>query len=606
MSVPSTQVIVSNTQVNVVEVVTAGPQGPTGPQGNIGPTGPGAMGPTGPGTGATGPTGPTGQAGPPGGPTGPTGPSVPGPTGPQGNSGNPGSAGATGPTGSSGPTGTGPTGPTGIGPTGPTGAGGPTGTGPAGPTGPTGSANPYAIIAAETAAGYTSSTLNLAYLPYDARRYNIDMSGSTDNTSKMQQCHSMNSIINYPVGYCQFTSITMVGGGIKGAGKNATNFACTDLTSSNSITVTGTPGNIGSPDFSDCTFYVSGGTKSGGYAIVLQPSSAYQNYGAMNNLWINNYPNGINYVSAANWNMVGVDITGYTGNGMLIQNTASPDAGDQSVTNCHFYASGGQTAVGILYQTGGGLKVTNSKFGLGGNGIVLNMSGTTTTSDLIIVGNSIEGHYLGGILLQRAGGATANFTNVVIFGNQFEINSASNVAYGIYSNDSSGFLSNILVSGNVIHDYNTGSSNGINLDYVTNGIVANNTMTGAAGTSTGVVLGNNNVNVKYGVNQIAGFDFTLIAGANNQVVAQDTQSGTTTVTTSNGLGNVFYGTVTVTFTTAYTVTPVLGNCNVWITTAGGGISATPVSVTKTQMAIMVIGQASSTAVPIQWTVSGVL
>ena len=114
MSVPPTEVIVQETNTNVVQVVTAGPQGPTGPMGNPGPTGPNF--------GIIGPTGPTGSGGP-------TGPGV-GATGPTG------AAGSNGPIGPSGPTGTGPTGPTGpgVGATGPT---GPTGSA-AGPTGPTG------------------------------------------------------------------------------------------------------------------------------------------------------------------------------------------------------------------------------------------------------------------------------------------------------------------------------------------------------------------------------------------------------------------------------------------------------------------------------------
>ena len=136
MSVPGTQVIVSQTDTNVVQVITPGPQGPTGPMGNpgvTGPSGPTGTGPTGP-TGAGGP-GPTGPTGPPNGPTGPTGPSGAGgsgptgptgsgPTGPTGVTGPTGTAGITGPTGHTGPTGTGPTGPTGSGPTGPTGSSG--------------------------------------------------------------------------------------------------------------------------------------------------------------------------------------------------------------------------------------------------------------------------------------------------------------------------------------------------------------------------------------------------------------------------------------------------------------------------------------------------
>jgi len=54
MSTCDTQVLVSNTQCNVIEVCTPGPQGPTGPMGNPGPTGP--LG------GPTGPTGPPGSS----------------------------------------------------------------------------------------------------------------------------------------------------------------------------------------------------------------------------------------------------------------------------------------------------------------------------------------------------------------------------------------------------------------------------------------------------------------------------------------------------------------------------------------------------------------
>jgi hypothetical protein len=129
MSVPPTQVIVSNTNTNVVEIVTAGPQGPTGPMGNPGPTGPN--------TGVIGPTGPTGIAGS----AGPTGPGV----------------GATGPTG---PTGVAPTGP--QGPTGPTGAG----TGPTGPTGPSGGGSGNNLLgvlgSALVASGDTSGVTDTA------------------------------------------------------------------------------------------------------------------------------------------------------------------------------------------------------------------------------------------------------------------------------------------------------------------------------------------------------------------------------------------------------------------------------------------------------------
>ena len=57
MSTCETQVLISSTQCNVIEVCTPGPQGPTGPLGNPGPTGPAG--------GPTGPTGPPNIPGPP-------------------------------------------------------------------------------------------------------------------------------------------------------------------------------------------------------------------------------------------------------------------------------------------------------------------------------------------------------------------------------------------------------------------------------------------------------------------------------------------------------------------------------------------------------------
>ena len=456
----------------------------------------------------------------------------------------------------------------------------------------------FLITAQETAASVTPT--NLAYPFLDARRYGVVCDGTTDNTAAMQTAHSMALPIYYPVGTCKFTHITMGGGGIVGSGYYDTNFVVTDLTSSNSITVnTSAYG----PLFANFSITPSA-TKSGGYAIVFAPATSYINSPKMENIFINNFPNGIDSVSTSGFILFGSTIYGTPagGNAFLVQNQNNADAGDSTIEAC-LIGGGATTAIGINFQSSGGLRIINNKFLQFGTQILLNQASGTNTSDLLITGNSMENAYTSAITLQSQGGGAA-FANVLVTGNQFELTSASNTSNALYTTNGSIFLTGLTFNDNVVHGYNT-AGYGVYIDWVTDAMVANNILIGNAGTSVGVYLGTNNTagSVMYGINKNTGFGTSLApSNSNAQITFGDVQTGTANITTSNAIGNVFSNSSTVTFPTACQFVD-LGHAGVTITSASGGIAVYPYSISLTQLAITAVGQAAATVVPVRWTIS---
>lgn len=274
MSVPPTEVIVQETNTNVVQVVTAGPQGPTGPMGNPGPTGPN--------TGVIGPTGPTGTSGP-------TGPGV-GATGPTG------ASGTNGPTGPSGPTGSGPTGPTGpgVGATGPT---GPTGAslGPTGPTGP-GSGSQIGVLGTALSpsgdvTGNTDTAALLAAYKLAVSNPILEPGGSSYGGYAVIQFNAgifyINAAYTMMSGLTNGPSVKMSGLKFKGAGQSLTWI----------IYSPATPGPlcynrlIGNVQFEGITFYGNSTTSDFYQSSEQNGASNIQYFNHYDCAWTNNWQN---------------------------------------------------------------------------------------------------------------------------------------------------------------------------------------------------------------------------------------------------------------------------------------------------------------------------
>jgi len=364
----------------------------------------------------------------------------------------------------------------------------------------------YSITAAETTAGFTTATLNTDYVYYDARRYLIDMTGATDSTTAMNMAHSMGVPIHYPAGSVKFTHITMACGGILGDGMWTTSFSSTDLSTANTITVNGNSTNNCSPTFSNFNLTYTG-TKTGGYAFMMQPTSGTAQIEGTRFLSVltqNSYSS-VYFAQSFGFGIVASEFSGCINTCIYVANTVNGDNGDSSIVGG--VISGQSGATGIHYVSSGGLKITGVKFLGGAYGILLDWNSTTNSSDLIISGSSIEGQSTAGIAAQRQAGNTTTFGNLVVTGTEFEPLTGS---YAFYTDDTSGFLHQVVFSNNVVGG--DSSSYGIYVDYVTNGSFFGNAMA-AGGGGVAITLGTHNtgVNLDIADNQVQANSYGTIS-----------------------------------------------------------------------------------------------
>lgn len=449
--------------------------------------------------------------------------------------------------------------------------------------------------------------------------FGADPTGVADSTAAMVAAHAAGKMVYYPAGNYHFNSdagsIVIPGGpggffgtGIIGDGGYQTFLTDTGAGSNDCFNYTGAvAGRFENFQIRPLT------SKAGGYGIRVGPASSEVSAMRFLQIVINGLPNCINFVAASRWTVLASQFYSFSGDGITVNNTNVADSGDSCVTNCDFENNnpGSNLACnGIRQIASGGLKVTANKFNNLGIGYLLDL-GASSTSDLLITGNSIENSHIAGVQLQRTSGG-ALFSNAVITGNQFLVNSTTTNSIGILTNNGAAFLARMIVNGNTFNVPDVGTSAAISIDWVTDPLVSDNVIRGPASgtTSQAIVLGTHNTRAKVGVNTATGFaqrNCNWPAGTN--YIASDFQIGTTNVTTSTGLGSLFSGTVTITFPSSFSTNaaPTLQTCSASVTSVtGGGIAAEVVSVTSTQLVINVIGVTNGGSVPIQWSAGGVL
>jgi len=446
----------------------------------------------------------------------------------------------------------------------------------------------------------------------------VDPSGATDSTAGMIAAHATGKMIYYPAGNYHFNSdagsIPIPGGpgGFFGAGIIGDGAYQTFLTDTG----------VGSNDCFNYTGSVAGRfenfqlrpftSKTGGYGIRIGPASGEVSAMRVFQIVINSLPNGINFSAASRWSVIASQFYSPSGDAITVNNTNVADSGDSSITNCDFENnSPGSNLLsnGIRQIASGGLKITANKFNNLNIGYLLDL-GLSSTSDLLITGNSFENSHTTAIQLQRTSGS-AVFSHAVITGNEILVSSTTTNSIGVLCNNGAAFLSRMIVNGNVFNVADTGTSIAISIDWVTDPLIDANVIRGPASgtTSQAIVLGTHNTRAKVGINQASGFaqrQMNWPAGTN--YIASDFQSGTTSVSTSSALGSIFSGTTTITFPQSFSTNapPTLQNCSASVTSVtGGGIASEVVSVTATQLVINVIGVTNGGSVPIQWSAGGV-
>lgn len=128
--------------------------------------------------------------------------------------------------------------------------------------------------------------------------------------------------------------------------------------------------------------------------------------------------------------------------GAWVECTVLPDAGDSCITNSIF---SGKPATGtaILQGSSGGLRVENNKIIQWALGYSLSLDSGVTTSELWIVGNSIEACSSSGLIFRKGSG---NFFGTMhIVGNEIAANICINV-----DDSNAGWLNNVTISANTL------------------------------------------------------------------------------------------------------------------------------------------------------------
>lgn len=431
----------------------------------------------------------------------------------------------------------------------------------------------------------------------------IDPTGATDSTSGMQLAHNTGKLVYYPAGkYLCSPTITIASGGIIGDGPILTTITTNDTVSSNNLfKFTGALGSYAVvPLFHDLTISCPPG-KSGGAAIQVLPASGEASYLDFRNLHTNNFPLGIDFVAASLWKVIGCDFLGYTVAGVQVANTNVADSGDGVISSCYF-STPGSLGSGVWQKSSGGLKIVGNKF-LGGNrGITLNVEGTTSV--LNIVGNSIE-NMAGACISFSQGVAAQTFKNVIISANEFSVGATA------IGTDSSGFLSEVVVSGNLFNMAAAGSNAVINFVNVTDLLIDGNLIkgNGGAGSSAIAVV---TVTGKIGTNVYSNLPNPLsITTSPNLAITQTVQSGTVTTSSTSWTGYpaspIFASpTVTVTFPRAFLVAPTASDFSAVGSSGAGEFGITGVVTTTTTATFRVVASVQNFAATMNWKCAGIL
>ena len=241
-------------------------------------------------------------------------------------------------------------------------------------------------------------------------------------------------------------------------------------------------------------------------------------------------------------------ISDYKSVGIKVQNLAATDSGDGAITNCQISSSVAATTTGILFNSGGNLRIIGNQLygGDAGNnncGISVSPLDGVNTSDILIYSNSIE-DFIYGVRGQLPGSATGVCQAIQIVGNEFFSTTAGDCIN--FDMGTASRISEIIVSGNRLRSGSRAVVLG-NVDLVTLGsnlssantaLTFTNPVTHAGGAMTKLfdtTLGADTASIDTGANGIpSGFSAikivilarsTLVASTENVNIRFNNDSG---------------------------------------------------------------------------------
>ena len=228
-------------------------------------------------------------------------------------------------------------------------------------------------------------------------------------------------------------------------------------------------------------------------AITLTGTAANENGGSvLDRLVLNTgIAVGVNFIKASTWRLVNSTIVSSiaSGSAVIIANQNNGDSGDNTIYGNFIQQTGGG-GVGIVWNSSGGTRIENNKI-LGVTmtaGINIALANGVSTSDIFIIGNSIEGLATTGISVNIVRSGTTGGLNHIIIGHN-ELGGGQ-VCVSVPTDANGTWINNINISGNSCQNVNTSSNIGFNINTAIGIVVSNNNYwaTGA-GTNQPAVIG---------------------------------------------------------------------------------------------------------------------
>ena len=181
------------------------------------------------------------------------------------------------------------------------------------------------------------------------------------------------------------------------------------------VITTGTTGNR--VRVNNCQFATAPQPKTAGDAIQVNGSGGVANYGFVaDGLVFQNQWNCIHIASGTHYSIVNSNFYSSINWDLFLQDTLNIDDGDSSVVGNVF--DGLPTGAGVHWESGGGVKFVSNKFLAHTYGLQFLTADGTSTSDIFIIGNSIEDFGLAGISIDRMN-TTGQLQEIVISSNEF-------------------------------------------------------------------------------------------------------------------------------------------------------------------------------------------
>lgn len=250
------------------------------------------------------------------------------------------------------------------------------------------------------------------------------------------------------------TTILGAGSATTDGGPAITRVDCTSPTA-NLFTVTAAPTTFDSLSLRN----VAETTPTAGAGIYV--SAAGGDLNRYYDLHVDRFWTDVNIQDGAGWFMRNCYLNGPVKYALRIAHADLPDGGDQSIVGCNIVAENGTPDAGIYWESGGGLKLVNTKIncrtGSGFlDGISVNIADHAHTADILVSNNSIEACRRDGIRVTQQGSGDSHLEELVIVGNQIAPGRTEAESCIRFAPLNVG-VEKVIVSGNVLASMNSGS-----------------------------------------------------------------------------------------------------------------------------------------------------